>query len=87
MVSGMLVFSSCGKQISSFVGSKNKAALPAATPETPPVSTNKGIKLSPGAGLAAGNQVQARMSLTPTQQTIKGSQVEAKITISQSRNN
>jgi hypothetical protein len=78
-----IVLSACGKQIEDFVRDAKRPAEQILTN----VDSGKAIKLSPGAVSAAGSQVQSRMTITPTQSPVSGTQVEAQLTINQNRVN
>ena len=76
--------SACGKQIEDFVREGIKKPIETLDPTTSTASS-KAIKISPGAGIAKGSQVQGHFTITPTNQTAKGAQVDAKVSISQTR--
>ncbi|MGZ5279017.1 MAG: hypothetical protein ACXWC9_03695 [Pseudobdellovibrionaceae bacterium] len=79
-----IVLSGCGKQIEDFVRDGVKKPIETLDPSISTASS-KALKISPGAGIAKGAQVQGHFTITPTNQTAKGTQVEAKVSISQTR--
>jgi hypothetical protein len=74
----------CGKQIEDFVkeGVKNPIQIVDPSAST---GSSKAIKISPGAGIASGAQVEGKFNLTMTNRTVAGSQIEARISINQTR--
>lgn len=79
----------CGGQIEDFVESGAKRVtdlLPVEVPTSSTTTSNPiGRKISPGANYASGTQVTARISITPTNRLVTGTQVQGRITASQSR--
>lgn len=80
-----LTITGCGKQISDFVTGGDKR--PGDDADLPSVSTSNpiGVKVSPGANLVSGAQVESRFAITPSQRTAKGSQIKNKFTFHQNR--
>jgi len=89
-----LLISGCGSQINDYVkGAKRSAGgggqntVPTPTPPVAPIASSKAIKISPGSAHPSGVHVQAVTTISPSKVKIKGSQVDAKITLNQNRVN
>jgi hypothetical protein len=81
-----LMLTGCGRQIENFVGSE--VPLPGSA-DLPSQSTSQpnAIKISPGANLVTGAQVQSRFAITPSQVTAQGAQVKTTFSLHQNRPN
>lgn len=74
----------CNSQIASYVaGAAKPIPVPIATSNASPYA----IKISPGHVLATGSVVSSNANITSTNRTLKGSQIQASVSISQSRKN
>jgi hypothetical protein len=78
------VLAGCGKQIEDFVREGIKKPVDTLIP-TISTASSKSLKISPGAGEATGAQVQGHFTITTTNQTVRGSQVDATMSINQTR--
>lgn len=78
-----LLLSGCGKSIRDFVMDGNPVIPDVPLPASAPSS--RAVKVSPGSGVLAGSAVRAQATVTPTQTTAAGTQVRAKLSLSQSR--
>ena len=84
LASTLFITAGCGKQIEDFVKEGIKNPIEVVDPSAS-TSSSKAIKISPGAGIASGSQVEGKFNLTMTNRTVAGSQIEARISINQTR--
>ncbi len=86
LVSSFLL-SGCGQQIEDFVRGGPPRNDGGKTPDDPSTSTSNpyGVKVSPGGNLLQGAALKGRVSITPWQRTVVGSQIKAKISLNQNR--
>lgn len=84
LLSAGLILTGCGKQIKELI----KVADPIPIPTTVvSIASPKAFKISPGHIDANGTLVGAALTITPTRRKMKGSRVEARVSLQQSRVN
>lgn len=81
----ILTITGCGKQITEFVNGGDKRPGDAADLPSASTSNPIGVKVSPGANLVSGAQVESRFAITPSQRTAKGTQIKNRFTFHQNR--